>query len=129
MSKSQYKRKTKQPYRLITTETIALHKAKVFSEGNGTQAVSVVNPDYEAPHQRSYRIVKKSEDMPSTAYIDEALQQIAGSAVRELDRLVESNDEKISLSASKYAIDQVRGKAIQKSLSLTGKLNIQSVLD
>lgn len=110
-------------------ETVAKHKAAALLIGNGTRAVETIHPDYEAPHQRAYRIVKKSENMPTSVYMQNSLEQIAEEAIQELGELIHSSDEAIATRNVHYAIDQVKGKAVQKSVTLTGKLNIQSVLD
>lgn len=116
-------------YRKITAATVAKHKAAAALIGNGTAAVITTDPDYQAPHQRAYRIVKKSENMPTTQYLNDSMEQIASEAIQELGELIHSPDEKIKGVNVRYAIDQVRGKAVTKSISLVGKTNIQSVLD
>ena len=44
----------------------------------------------------------------------ERLQLIANKAVNRLDSLVDSHDEDIAYKSSKFAIEQVHGKAVQK---------------
>ena len=122
-------KKTKRPYRRITAETVAQHKAAQAIAGNGTAAVTLTDPDYTAPKDRAYKIAKKGEEVPASVYLQNSLEQIASDGVQVLSELIYSTDERIQLSATRYAIDHIRGKATQKSVSLTGKLNIQSVLD
>ena len=116
-------------YRRITAETIAKHRALAIIHGNGSSAVRALSNDYRNLGDRAYRIQKKSETMPTQAYLNESMEQIAGEAIQELGELVHSADERIRTKNVHYAIDHVRGKATQKSISITGKLNIQSVLD
>ena len=122
-------KRNKRHYKRITAATVAKHKARAIIDGNNTRAVETTDPEYTAPHDRGYRIQKKSESMPTLQYIDDSLQQIGAEAVQELSVLVNSDDEAIRTRNVHYAIDHLRGKAVQKSVSFTAKMNIQSVLD
>jgi len=122
-------KKNKRHYKRITAQTVAAHNAKLALTGNGTRTVETTDPEYQSPHDRAYRIRKKSDSMPTLQYIDDSLQQIGAEAVQELGELIHSHDERIKTKNVHYAIDHLRGKAVQKSIALTGKLNIQSVLD
>lgn len=122
-------KKTKRPYKKITPQTMAIHQARQVTQGNGTRAVEAFEPEYDAPHQRAYRIVKKSEEVDSLTYINNTMEQIASEAMQELGELIHSPDEKVRGVNVRYAIDHVKGKAVAKTISLTGKVNIQSVLD
>ena len=126
MNKSQTK---KRRYRKITSETVAKHRAAEIITGNGSAAVGLTDPEYTDRGSRAFKIAKKSKNMPTTQYINQAMEQIAGEAVRVLGELVHSSDEAIATRNVHYAIDQTRGKAVTKSIALTGKVNIQSVLD
>lgn len=121
--------RNKRQYRKITSETVAKHRAARIAAGNGTAAVELTDPDYKRPHDRAYHIQKKSELMPTSQYLNDSMEQIAAEATQELGELIHSNDEAIRTRNVHYAIDQVRGKAVTKSISLVGKTNIQSVLD
>lgn len=123
------KTKQKRPYRRITAETVAKHKAVEHIAGNGTRAVEMITPDHRNPGNRAYRIRKKEQNIPTLAYLDDTMQQIAADAVRELGELIHTDDVKERGRNVRYAIDHVRGKAVTKSIAITGKLNIQSVLD
>lgn len=116
-------------YRLITPEAIALFKSVRLQEGNGSAATRVLHPYYQAPHMRAYRIVKKSEDQNTNDYIEDALQQIGADAVQVLGELVHSRDEKVATKNVHYAIDHLRGKAVQRSESKHLNLTIEAVLD
>lgn len=123
------KHKKRRQYRKITVETIAKHKAAELAAGNGTRAVETVEPGYSSPKDRAYHIAKKSESMPTSVYLNNSLEQIAEESIQVLGELIHSDDEAIATRNVHYAIDHVKGKAVQKSVTLTGKLNIQSVLD
>lgn len=122
-------KRNKRPYRRITSATVAKHRARVIIDGNNTKAVESTDDDYNNPSDRGYRIQKKAESIPTLQYIDDSLQQIGAEAIQELGELIHSRDEAIKTRNVHYAIDHLRGKAVQKSVTLTGKLNIQSVLD
>lgn len=121
--------KQRKPYKRITPQTVAIHQAEILLQGNGSQAVRTTDPDYKAPHDRSYRILKKAEEESTLQYIDRSLEIIGEQAINRLGELVNSTDEKVAGVNTRYAIDHIKGKAVQKSVSLTGKINIQSVLD
>lgn len=116
-------------YRKINAQTVAKHRAAQLLTGNGTAAVSVTDPEYTSPKDRAFRIAKKSDLMPTSQYLNDSMEQIAAEATQELGELIHSSDEAIRTRNVHYAIDQVRGKAVTKSISLVGKTNIQSVLD
>jgi hypothetical protein len=106
-----------------------MHEAEALLKGNGTAAVRSITPDYAAPHIRAHSIMSKSKDMNVGEYIDNQLQQIGSDAIDRVGELVLSEDERIATKNAHYIIDHIRGKAVQRNISLTGKLNIQSVLD
>lgn len=85
--------------------------------------------DILAPHARAHKIVKKSKSDNALQYIDDQLQQIGIEAVDRLKELTQSQDESIATRNVQYAIDHIRGKAVNKNLSISVKHNIQSVLD
>lgn len=122
-------KKTKRAYRRITPATVAKHKADILLAGNGTAAIRENEPDYRAPDKRSQQILSKTPDQNTVEYIETSLQQIGATAIQRLNELVQSEDERVAGVNTRYAIDQLRGKAVTKSVSLVGKVNIQSVLD
>ena len=123
------KNKTPRAYNRITAATVAKHQALEIKHGNGSAAVRITNPELLNEGERAFRIRKKSKQIDALQYIDDSLQQISSEAVQELGELVHSDDARLRLKAVTYAIDHVRGKAVQKSVSITGKSNIQNVLD
>lgn len=119
----------KRHYRLITPESIAVFKSVELQEGNGSAAVRVLHPYYSRPEYRAFRIRKKAKDINTTDYIEKALQQIGADAVQVLGELVHSSDEKVATKNVHYAIDHLRGKAVQRSESKHLNLTIEAVLD
>lgn len=122
-------KRIKRKYRRITAETVAKHKSAQIVTGNGTAAVELVEPGYTSPKDRAYAIAKKAENMPTSQYLEEGLQQIAANGVRELEQLGRDGDDKMRFNVAKLAIEHVRGKAVSRSIAITGKVNVQSVID
>lgn len=125
--------KPKRQYKKIKPRDVANHQAQEILSGNATAAVRALEPDRaggdNAIANRARRIVMKRETGTVSEYIDDQLQQIGSEAIDRVSELVQSSDERIATKNAHYVIDQIRGKAVQRSISLTGKLNIQSVLD
>jgi hypothetical protein len=116
-------------YKAITPETVAIHRARKLIAGNGTAAVRQGQEGYFNPSARAHKIEKKSKGIATAQFIDEKLEQIGSDAINRLGDLVNSTDERIAQKSVHYTIDHIRGQATKKSISLTGKLNIQNVLD
>lgn len=62
-------------------------------------------------------------------YVQTRLEGMAMKALNRLDDLIDSPKERIALEASIYTVDQVRGKAVQKSTNTNLNLNVQSIID
>lgn len=122
-------KKTRRSYRLITPHTVARHQAGVIKYGNGSEAVRVIEQIERNEGNRAYRIQKKAQTVNTGDYIDQSLQQIGAEAVQELGELIHSTDERIRTKNVQYAIDHIRGKALQRSESKHMSLNIQTVLE
>jgi len=122
-------KQTKRPYKKITPRTVANHQAQAILAGNNTQAVRVTDPEYKAPQQRAHRIVMKSKDVNALQYIENGLEQIGSEAIDRVGELVHSEDERIATKNAHFVIEHLRGKAVQRNISATVRLNIQSVLD
>lgn len=121
-------KKDKRKYRKITPATVAKFKADVLLHGNGTRAVQMDDDEYLAPEQRAHRILTIDKQSATPDIIENALQQIAVDAVQVLSNSVNSTDEAIALNATKYTIDHLRGKAVQRSESKNLNISIESVL-
>lgn len=116
-------------YHKITPDQIAGLDALTALLGNGSAAVRALTPSVRNPGDRAYKIRKKAEKESTEVFIDTQLQAIGVDAINRIGEVVASNDEKIALKASTYVVDHIRGQATKKSIALTGKLNIQNVLD
>lgn len=116
-------------YKRITPATVAKHNAAMAIVGNGSAAVRELHPEYRQPGNRAHQIQKKSKEQNALDYVDESLQQIAVTAIQRVNEMVQSTDERIATKNSHYVIDQLRGKALQRTESKHLSLNIQSVLD
>jgi len=116
-------------YHNLTTEQVSAIESLAVVLGNRSAAVRQLLPTLRNPRQTAYRVKQKSRQMSTEVFIDEQLQQIGVDAVNRLGEVIQSPDEKTALKASMYAIDHIRGQATKKSIALTGKLNIQNVLD
>lgn len=121
--------KTKRKYFRVTPEQMASFEALEAMLGNGSAAARVLTPSIRNPGNRAWQLRKKIKEESSEQFIDTQLQVIGVDAVNRLGELVGSADEKTSLKAVMYSIDHIRGQATKKSIALTGKLNIQNVLD
>lgn len=121
---------TKKPrvYRRITKAEIAAHQAAVALTGNNSAAQRSLHPTMLAPHARAFRIVKHSKDVPAEVFIDDQLQQIGIDAVNRVGKMINSSDERVATKNAHFVIDHIRGQATKKSIAVTAKINIESVL-
>lgn len=118
----------KRPYRRITKDVITRHNAEAALVGNGTRAVESLTPEYRAPHRRAYQIVKKGLQVSNSEYVDTVLEQVAVKAADRLEELVDSTDEAVATRNVHFALEQKRGKAVQKTQSENVNINIETVL-
>lgn len=116
-------------YHKYTKSQVAAIDALAVVLGNRTAAIRQLFPTLRSPKTTAFRAKQKSASLSTEVFIDDTLQQIGVDAVNRLGEVVQSPDEKLALKASMYAIDHIRGQATKKSIALTGKLNIQNVLD
>lgn len=120
---------SKRVYKRITARTVANHLAQTVISGNATAAVRETEPEYGNHAKRGQRIVAKSRDVSIGEYLDTSLEQIGVDAIGRVSELVMSSDERIATKNAHFVIEHIRGKAVQRNISVTAKLNIQSVLD
>lgn len=123
----------KRIYKKITPRLVADHATQQIISGNATAALRDLEPEIVrtdgATRARAVRIVAKSNTVLAGEYIDNALEQIGPEAIDKVRELVQSDDQRIATKNSHFVIEHLRGKAVQRSIALTGKLNIQNVLD
>lgn len=122
--------KTKRSYNKVNSSAIARFKAQeIANNGNGAKAVRLLNPELLKPEARAFKLRKKSKETNATDFIDDTIQQIGVDAINRVGIMVNSTDERIATKNSHFVIEQIRGKATQKSISLTGKFKLQDVLE
>lgn len=119
----------KRQWNKITPEQIAAFHALEAIFGNGSAAVRKLTPSIANPGNRAFQLRKKTQGENTEQFIDNTLQVVGVDAVNRLGEIVASPDEKTALKAVMYSIDHIRGQATKKSIALTGKFNIQNVLD
>lgn len=89
---------------------------------NGVKSVDIAYPDnnytYGSKATIANRLLKNVEVVNHIEYQKNKLERIASQAVDKIEEHVESDDSNVSLNASKFVIEQVHGKAVQKSSSV-----------
>ena len=109
------------PYK---TSTITPAK-KVFSEvyaktDNGAKAVRAAYPELanssvQSVSTKAGRLLKNAEVVNHIEYQRNKLEQLATRAVNKVEDLIESDNEQIATTNTWKVIEQVHGKAMQKS--------------
>ena len=61
------------------------------------------------------RLLKNDNVVDQVEYQRSKLERIGNRAVDKIEEHVESDDSNVSFNASKFVIEQVHGKAVQKS--------------
>lgn len=120
---------SKRAYNRITPKTVVDFNIAKLEHGNGTKAVETMNPELLAPHNRAFQISKKSKEVTTAQFIDDKLQQIGIDAIQRVGMMVNSSNESIATKNTHYVIDHIRGQATKRSITLSGKLNVQDILD
>lgn len=116
-------------YRKITPDTVARFETESVLQGNGTAAVRVLEPDRVRPDLRAAEIKAKQGDMTAMEVIEVGLEQMAGKAIAKVEELIGSSDGRIATKNAHFAIEHVRGKAVQRTENKNYNLNIQTVLE
>lgn len=120
--------KTPRTYKRITPESVAEFKAQAILAGNNTAAIRKLEPTRISPKDRAFRIAKKSEEESTLQFIDKQLEQIGIDAVNRIGKMVNSSNEGIATKNSHFVVEQLKGKAVQKSESKNINVNIETVL-
>lgn len=103
---------------------------KKFKPSNGTRSYMAAYGESrpEIAKVRASELVTNRDVQLDIEEQRKKLEAVASKAVLRLDQHVDSEDERISLDASKYAVDQVHGKATQKvehrGVFVTGYMNL-----
>lgn len=112
-------------YHKITQKDIAEFTINRIVSGNSTSAVLKTTDEYKAPHDRGYRLLKKSED--SIKYVDDKMIELSVSAINRVGEMIESKDESIATRNSHYILDHVKGKATQKNININTNMTIDDI--
>lgn len=115
--------------RKITPKEIAQYKVLEHTEGNGSAAVRKMYPTLLSPHDRAWRIRKIAERETAASFIDTELQTIGVDAIKRVGKMVNSVDERVATKNSHFVLEQIRGKAVQKTENKNLNINIESVLE
>lgn len=121
-------KQTKRTYRRVTPQVIAKFKALEATQGNGSEAVRILEPDTKSVGTRAHTINKKANNAEVTTYIDNQLATIAQPSINRLKELVESDNEQVATKNVHYVIDHLRGKAISRSINRSEVINIDTVI-
>ena len=87
---------------------------------NGTQSVLKAFPNVtpESARVKAVRLLANDSVINQVEYQRSKLERIGNRAVDKIEEHVESDDSNVSFNASKFVIEQVHGKAVQKSSSV-----------
>jgi len=113
----------KQIYKKRTLTPAKKKFVEVYSRtNNGIKAVTEAFPDRELTYGSkavtATRLLKDVNVVNHIEYQRNKLELIANRAVDRVEEHVESDDSNVSFNASKFVIEQVHGKAVQKSSSV-----------
>lgn len=130
MKKKKLKKNAKARQRL-TPLTFAEYEAQKVLAGGKAKAVSVIDPDVTCVPHKAYYMEKRMEEMglEPGAYILSQIQENALRGIEKIGQHIDSDNEKVSLSAATYSVDMYHGKAIQRNHNINENINIQSVID
>ena len=125
-NKTQVKDKTavnKQIYKKRTLTPAKKKFVEVYAKtDNGVKAVTEAYPDrnltYGSKAVTATRMLKDVNIINHIEYQRNKLELIANRAVDKVEEHVESDDSNVSFNASKFVIEQVHGKAVQKTSSV-----------
>lgn len=105
--------------------------AQVYaSTDNATEAVRQAYPDLAGKttdttlNNKGYRMLRNAQVVNAIEDQKAKLEAIATKAVSRIGSLVTSEDEDVAFKASKFAIEQVHGKATQKIESKSAHVQV-----
>jgi phage terminase small subunit len=108
-------KKFAQVYAVTDNATEAVRQAYPKLAGKSTQPSLSV---------KGHRMLRKVNVMNEIVSQKQQLEAIATKAVDRIDKLVSSDDEDIAFKSSKFAIEQVHGKATQKIESKSAHVSV-----
>lgn len=115
--------KTKRkPYKTTTLTPAKKKFAREYAKtDNGTQAILRAFPEITSPASarvKASRLLTNDNIKMEIQYQKNAISMLASRAVNRIGTLIESDDEAIAGTNSRWVYEQVHGKAVQKSTSL-----------
>lgn len=118
-----------------TTQKIKAQKEDVFTDvmaatGSPAKAIKASHPEvYEhSPanaRNRANRLLKKPEIQTK---IQSKLEKMQPKALKAIDRAITSDDENLATNTAKWVVEQVRGKATQRTVNLSATVSIEDYL-
>lgn len=111
------------PYKTAVLTPANKRFSEIYAKtNNGTKAVLEAfegnNYTVASAGVKATRLLKNDSIVNHIEYQKNKLERIASQAVDKIEEHVESDDNNVSLNASKFVIEQVHGKAVQKSSSV-----------
>lgn len=100
--------------------------AQVYAKtDNATEAVrqaypevaAITSPEYQ--RLKAHRLITNDNIQAEVEYQKGKIALLASKAVNKFDKLLDSDDEAISLSTGKFVFEHIHGKPVQKSTSLS----------
>ena len=116
-------------YDFLTPPGVSKEDTKELAEVIKADAQPRPQDPKTATAQQILEMLKPSGAKNVNEYLDMYMQQSAITAANRLEKLVNSENEKIATQNVHYVLDHVRGKAIQRSVTAHAKVNIQDLLD
>ncbi len=118
----------KRVYRKVTPEMLAKFQAVKAQTGNASQAVRELEPDRVNPATRAHTIQQQLNKGEVSSYIEHQLIELAQPALQRLEELIDSPNDQVATKNVHYVVDHLRGKAINRSISETRTINIETIL-
>lgn len=104
--------------------------AEVYARTNSPkQAMIAAQPSIEAtPHYASIKASRMLQRTDVQDKIQHKLERMSVKAIKNIDSLMTSDDEQIKLKSNIWVAEQVRGKAVTRSINLNASASIEDAL-
>lgn len=127
-AKRQASNAKKRVYRKVTPEMVAKFKAVESRTGNGTQAVRELEPDRINPTNRAHTIQTHINNAEVNPYIENRLIEMVQPSLNRISDLIESDNDQVATKNAWKVVEHIRGKEINRSISETRTINIETIL-
>lgn len=112
----------KRYYKTATLTPAKKTFSKVYAEtDNATKAVKIAYPDISSDavaRVKGHRLLTNDNVVSEIEYQKNKLEKLASKAVNRVEELIQSDNEMIATTNIWKTIEQVQGKAVQKSTSV-----------